>query len=100
MGVSVVPARRFAARATASPLIAGACVVVVAEKPLEGELSPVVPDGSVVAKSRERHGRTAHFRLAEVSCASPARRAEMSEYRAWFHERRPTLHSAYWGAIA
>ena len=31
-------------------------VIVAAEKPLEGELSLIAPDGSVAAKSRERHG--------------------------------------------
>ncbi|HEY4863554.1 MAG TPA: hypothetical protein VIH65_05515, partial [Xanthobacteraceae bacterium] len=31
-------------------------VVFAAEKPLEGELSLIAPDGSVAAKSRDRHG--------------------------------------------
>ncbi|MFZ3324947.1 MAG: hypothetical protein WA231_03220, partial [Methylocella sp.] len=31
-------------------------VLVVAEKPLEGELSLIAPDGSVAAKSHDRHG--------------------------------------------
>jgi hypothetical protein len=45
-------------------------VVFAAEKPLEGELSLVAPDGSVAAKSRERHGGPPYFWYAEV--ASPA----------------------------
>jgi hypothetical protein len=45
-------------------------VVFAAEKPLEGELSLVAPDGSVAAKSHERHGGPPYFWLAEV--ASPA----------------------------
>src|SRR6202158_5028061 len=45
-------------------------VVFAAEKPLEGELSLIAPDGSVAAKSRERHGGPPYFWLIEV--ASPA----------------------------
>ena len=45
-------------------------VVFAAEKPLDGELSLIAPDGSVVAKSRERHGGPPYFWFAEV--ASPA----------------------------
>ncbi len=45
-------------------------VVFAAEKPLEGELSLIAPDGSVVAKSRDRHGGPPYFWFAEV--ASPA----------------------------
>jgi hypothetical protein len=45
-------------------------VVFAAEKPLEGELSLVAPDGSVAAKSRERHGGPPYFWYAEV--AAPA----------------------------
>src|SRR6266511_1720163 len=45
-------------------------VLVVAEKPLEGELSLIAPDGSVAAKSRERHGGPPYFWFAEV--AAPA----------------------------
>src|SRR5258707_9019721 len=45
-------------------------VIVAAEKPLEGELSLVGPDGNVAAKSRERHGGPPYFWFAEV--ASPA----------------------------
>jgi len=44
-------------------------VVFAAEKPLEGELSLVAPDGKVAAKSRERHGGPPYFWFAEV--ASP-----------------------------
>jgi hypothetical protein len=45
-------------------------VIFAAEKPLEGELSLIAPDGSVAAKSSERHGGPPYFWLAEV--ASPA----------------------------
>src|SRR5450631_739950 len=45
-------------------------VVFAAEKPLDGDLSLIAPDGSVVAKSRERHGGPPYFWFAEV--ASPA----------------------------
>src|SRR5262249_37279105 len=45
-------------------------VIVAAEKPLEGELSVIAPDGSVAAKSRERHGGPPYFWFAEV--ATPA----------------------------
>ena len=45
-------------------------VVFAAEKPLEGELSLIAPDGKVAAKSRERHGGPPYFWFAEV--ASPA----------------------------
>jgi len=102
--------RRFAAAATASLLLTGACfvllfsvvesraqaagacedaaelavlssplapwkgaplrVVLAAEKPLEGELSLIAPDGRVAAKSRDRHGGPPYFWFAEV--ASPA----------------------------
>ena len=45
-------------------------VVVAAEKPLDGELSLIAPDGSVAAKSAERHGGPPYFWFAEV--ATPA----------------------------
>jgi hypothetical protein len=45
-------------------------VVFAAEKPLEGELSLIAPNGSVAAKSRERHGGPPYFWFAEV--AAPA----------------------------
>jgi hypothetical protein len=45
-------------------------VVFAAEKPLEGELSLIAPDGKVAAKSRERHDGPPYFWFAEV--ASPA----------------------------
>src|SRR3954453_24209608 len=45
-------------------------VIVAAEKPLDGEFSLIAPDGSVAAKSRERHGGPPYFWFAEV--ASPA----------------------------
>ncbi len=45
-------------------------VIFAAEKPLDGELSLIGPDGSVAAKSRERHGGPPYFWFAEVK--SPA----------------------------
>jgi len=45
-------------------------IVFAAEKPLEGELSLIAPDGSVAAKSRDRHGGPPYVWFAEV--ASPA----------------------------
>src|SRR5947208_9606342 len=45
-------------------------VVFAVEKPLEGELSLIAPDGSVAAQSRKRGGGPPYFWLAEV--ASPA----------------------------
>jgi hypothetical protein len=45
-------------------------VIFTAEKALEGELSLIAPDGSVAAKSQERHGGPPYFWFAEV--ASPA----------------------------
>jgi hypothetical protein len=44
-------------------------VVFAAEKPLEGELSLIAPDGKVVAKSRERQGGPPYSWFVEV--ASP-----------------------------
>jgi hypothetical protein len=58
-------------------------VLFVAEKPLEGELSLIAPNGSVAAKSRERHGGPPYFWVAEV--ASPAAgtwRAQLARDRA------------------
>ena len=46
-------------------------VVFAAEKPMEGELSLIAPDGSVAARSRGRYGGPPYFWFAEV--ASPAR---------------------------
>jgi len=45
-------------------------VIFAAEKPLEGELSLIAPDGKVAAVSRERHGGPPYFWFAEV--AAPA----------------------------
>ncbi len=45
-------------------------VVFAAEKPLAGELTLIAPNGSVAAKSRERHGGPPYFWFAEV--AAPA----------------------------
>ena len=45
-------------------------ILVVTEKPLEGELSLIGPNGDVSAKSRERQGGPPYFWYAEV--AAPA----------------------------
>jgi hypothetical protein len=45
-------------------------IVVAAERPFDGELSLVAPNGSVASTSRERHGGPPYFWFAEV--ASPA----------------------------
>jgi hypothetical protein len=45
-------------------------VVVASERPLDGELSLIAPNGTVAATSRERHGGPPYFWFAEV--ASPA----------------------------
>jgi hypothetical protein len=45
-------------------------VMVVAEKPVEGALSLIAPDGSVAAKSPDRHGGPPYSWFAEV--AAPA----------------------------
>jgi hypothetical protein len=45
-------------------------VLFALEKPFDGELSLIAPDGSVAAKSHERHGGPPYFLFAEV--ASPA----------------------------
>ena len=45
-------------------------VMVVIEKPVQGVLSLIAPDGSVAAKSPERHGGPPYFWFAEV--AQPA----------------------------
>jgi hypothetical protein len=42
-------------------------VMVVAEKPVEGTLSLVAPNGSVAAKSADRHGASPYSWLAEVA---------------------------------
>jgi hypothetical protein len=45
-------------------------ILVAAEKPIDGELSLIAPDGGVAAKSRDRQGGPPYFWYAEV--ASPA----------------------------
>jgi hypothetical protein len=42
-------------------------VILAAEKPLEGELSLIAPDGSVAAKSRDRHEGPPYVWFAEVT---------------------------------
>src|SRR5262245_15135898 len=41
-------------------------VMIVAERPLEGAMSLLAPDGSVSAKSSDRHGGGPYFWFAEV----------------------------------
>jgi hypothetical protein len=45
-------------------------VMIISERPVEGAISLVAPDGSIVAKSSERHGGAPYFWFAEV--AAPA----------------------------
>jgi hypothetical protein len=45
-------------------------VVFAAEKPFEGEIRLIAPDGSIAAQSRQRHGGPPYFWFAEI--ASPA----------------------------
>src|SRR6266566_4865078 len=42
-------------------------VIFAVERPFEGELALIAPDGSVAAKSREQHGGPPYFWLAEVA---------------------------------
>ena len=42
-------------------------VIFAVEKPVDGELSLIAPDGSVAAKSAERHGGPPYFWFAEVA---------------------------------
>ena len=46
-------------------------VVFAAEKPMEGELSLIAPDGSVAARSRGRYGGPPYFWFAEVASPAP-----------------------------
>src|SRR6516225_8730677 len=45
-------------------------VMIIAERPLEGAMSLVAPDGSIATKSSDRHGGAPYFWFAEV--AAPA----------------------------
>jgi hypothetical protein len=46
-------------------------VIMASEKPLDGELSLVAPDGSVAATSQERHGGPPYFWFAEFASPQP-----------------------------
>ena len=46
-------------------------VIVAAEKPIDGELSLIAPDGSVAARSRDRQGGPPYFWFAEVASPAP-----------------------------
>jgi hypothetical protein len=41
-------------------------ILIATEKPLDGELSLIAPDGSIAVKSRERHGGPPYFWFAEI----------------------------------
>src|SRR5580765_5863563 len=61
------PSRRKAGRAPARSRTSPSWrVVFTSEKPLDGELSLVAPDGSVAAKSRKRFGGPPYFWFAEA----------------------------------
>jgi len=64
VGLEVLPAPM--APWTGAPLR----ILVAAEKPLDGTLSLIAPDGTVAAKSGDRHGGPPYYWFAEV--ASPA----------------------------
>jgi hypothetical protein len=59
-------------------------VMIITEKPLEGVMSLIAPDGSVAAKSSDRHGGAPYFWFAEV--AAPA----AGTWHATFALERPT----------
>jgi len=65
-------------------------VLVAAEKPLEGELSLIAPDGTVAAKSRERHGGPPYSWFVEVSAPAAG---------TWHATLVPAAASAGCGAI-
>ncbi|MBV1699275.1 MAG: hypothetical protein KGQ47_13115 [Hyphomicrobiales bacterium] len=46
-------------------------VLVTADKPLDGELSLIAPDGSIAAKSGVRHGGPPYYWFAEVAAPAP-----------------------------
>ena len=46
-------------------------VVIAAEKPLDGELSLIAPDGKVAVTSRDRHGGPPYFWTAEIASPAP-----------------------------
>jgi hypothetical protein len=46
-------------------------VVITSEKPFDGELSLIAPNGSVAASSHERHGGPPYFWYAEVASPAP-----------------------------
>ncbi|MFL6797663.1 MAG: hypothetical protein ACJ8F3_09660 [Xanthobacteraceae bacterium] len=58
-------------------------VLFAAEKPLDGELSLIAPDGTVAAKSRERFGGPPYFWAAEVTTPAAGKwRATLTRDRA------------------
>jgi len=46
-------------------------ILIAAEKPLAGELSLIAPDGSIAAKSGDRHGGPPYSWFAEVAAPAP-----------------------------
>src|SRR5215510_7314986 len=58
-------------------------VIFTSEKPLDGELSLVAPDGRVAARSRDRQGGPPYFWYAEVNTpAAGTWRAKLARDRA------------------
>jgi len=58
-------------------------VIFTSEKPLDGEFSLVAPDGSVAARSRDRHGGPPYFWFAEVKVPAAGNwRATLTRERA------------------
>jgi hypothetical protein len=58
-------------------------VIFAAEKPIDGELALIAPDGSVAARSRERRGGPSYFWFAEVAApAAGTWRARLTRERA------------------
>ena len=54
-------------------------VIIAAEKPFQGELSLIAPNGQVAANSRERRGGPPYFWLAEVATPQPGKwRAQLT----------------------
>src|SRR5262249_56115026 len=47
-------------------------VMLVTEKPLQGEFSLTGPDGSVAAPSRDPHGGPPHFLFLQINPPAPA----------------------------
>ena len=53
-------------------------VMIIAERPLVGAMSLIAPDGSVAAKSSDRHGGSPYFWFAEVAAPAGFQKQEAS----------------------